>query len=263
MIRKLDALRYVIFSSGGNDSIALTQFVLESGLENVAVVYSDTGWAADFWPERIENMKAWVTWLGFQFHQTESEGMVELIKRKSAWPRGGGGKYQFCTLNLKQKPALEWLDVYDPLKQATCLVGIRREESRGRAHFPEYMPESENHGGRQLWAPLVRHKEVDRNALLERTPFEPLPYRSKECWPCVNANKKDLSLMDDSRTAYIEMLEQNLGINNKGNPRVMFSPKRHNGSVGIRAVVEDAKQSAARRGFDEDEIICDGGWCGI
>ena len=49
---------YVVFASYGNDSIALIQWVYERRLKNVAVVYSDTGWAADWWPARVKKAEA-------------------------------------------------------------------------------------------------------------------------------------------------------------------------------------------------------------
>jgi 3'-phosphoadenosine 5'-phosphosulfate sulfotransferase (PAPS reductase)/FAD synthetase len=250
---------YVIFASYGNDSIALIQWAHEHGLKNVTVAYSDTGWAADYWPARVEKAEAWVRTLGFESVRIISEGMEALVMRKKAWPRGGGGKYQFCTAALKEEPALAWLDKLDPKKEIVCMVGIRREESDNRATFPEWTEESEKHGGRNLHAPLVRHKEADRNALLAKTPFEPLPHRSKECYPCVNARKKEIATLSDNKIKTILRIETAAGINSKGNPRVMFSPKRHKGAVGIIAVVKWARNDAE----SEHELGgCDGGWCG-
>jgi 3'-phosphoadenosine 5'-phosphosulfate sulfotransferase (PAPS reductase)/FAD synthetase len=250
---------YVIFASYGNDSIALIQWAHERGLKNVTVAYSDTGWAADWWPARVEKAEAWVRTLGFDPVRIESEGMVALTMRKKAWPRGGGGKYQFCTAALKEEPALQWLDGIDPEKDTVCMIGIRREESDNRATFPEWVEESEKHGDRSLHAPLVRHTEADRNTLLAKTPFEPLPHRSKECYPCVNTRKKEIAALPDEKIATILTAETLAGINSKGNPRVMFSPKRHKGAVGIIAVVKWARGDTE----PEPELVgCDGGWCG-
>lgn len=249
----------VIFASYGNDSVALIQWAHEKGLQNVTVVYSDTGWAAKKWPERVERGEAWAQSLGFHTARTQSMGMHALVRFKKAWPRGGGGKYQFCTQALKRDPALAWLDIVDPDKDAVCLIGVRREESAKRANFPEWIEESEEHGGRSCHAPLVRHLEAERNALIDKTPMELLRTRSKECWPCANANVQELKAMDEDAIVRVEDIETEQGINSKGNPRVMFSPKRHRGAIGIRAVVEDAKRNV-------DDLFepggCDGGWCG-
>lgn len=250
-------MNHIIFASYGNDSIALIQWAYENDI-SATIAYSDTGWCADWWRERVADAEAWAQGLGFETVRLESEGMADLCRRKKAWPRGGGGKFQFCTMELKEIPARKWMDEFDPECAATCMIGIRREESANRATFPEWVESSERHGGRELRAPLVRYTEAMRNELLSRTPFKPLPHRSKECWPCVNARKAELKLADDQTIERIESLENELGINSKGNARVMFSPKRHNGAIGIREVVNDAKKGV-------DDLFsagCDGGWCG-
>lgn len=249
----------VIFASYGNDSVALIQWAHEQRLQGVTVAYTNTGWAAHKWAERVRIGSAWAQSLGFHAVEIQSMGMSALVAMKQAWPRGGGGKFQFCTKHLKEAPALAWLDEVDPNREAVCMVGIRRDESANRALFPEWTEESERHGGRQLHAPLVRHTEAQRNALIARTPLEVLPHRSKECYPCVNARNGEVAAMDEPAIAKIETIEQRAGINSRGNARVMFSPAKHGGAVGIRAVVE------YRRGAMDDlyePAGCDGGWCG-
>ena len=248
----------IIFASYGNDSIALIQWAHEQQLPNVYAAYSYTGWSADWWIDRVIKGVQWAESLGFTPVTLASEGLPDLSRRKKAWPRGGGGKFQFCTMELKEIPARNWMDEVDPDAEAVCYIGIRREESANRANFPEYVECSERHGGRQLRAPLATYTDDMRNALLAKTPFKPLPHRSKECWPCVNARKAELKLLDEPTIQKIEALEQELGVNSKGNARVMFSPKRHNGAIGIRAVVEDAKKGTD----DIFSSIRDGGWCG-
>lgn len=249
------AMNYVIFASYGNDSVALIQWAYERGLNGVHVAYTDTGWAADYWAERVCQGEAWVRSLGFTPHRIASEGMEGLVRRKKAWPRGGGGKYQFCTEALKEEPANAWLDLVDPAQEVTCMVGVRREESDNRATFPEHTEASDKHGGRELWAPLVRHTAAMRDALALKSPLPLLPTRSKECWPCANARKGELRLLDEPRICRIEGLEHEMGTNSCGNERVMFSPARHGGAIGIRAVVHDAAHGTG-------DLFNPGGWCG-
>lgn len=252
-------MKYVIFASYGNDSVALIQYAYERGLTGVHVAYSDTGWAADWWMDRVTKGEAWARSLGFTTHQIQSEGMDSLLARKQAWPRGGGGKFQFCTDALKKQPARAWLELNDPDGDATCMTGVRREESENRRDAPEWTTASEDHGGRELWQPLVRHTEAERDALVLKSPLPVLPYRSKECYPCVNMNMKELRHLDEPTIHRVDLLEVRAGINSKGNARVMFSPARHNGAVGIRAVVQDAKTNT-------NDLFatatCESGWCG-
>lgn len=250
---------YVIFASYGNDSVALIQWAHEKGLKGVAVLYSDTGWAADWWEGRVEEGEALANSYGFGTFRTECEGMESLVRRKKGWPQGGAAA--FCTKELKVLPALNWLEENDKEKEATCVIGVRREESANRRQFPEYTEESEKHGGRELWAPLVRYSEEDRNGLLNRAGFESLPHRSKECFPCVHANIRDLRMLDEGRIIHIEKIEQEMGFTRNDKPRVMFRPKRHQGAIGIRDVHAWAMKP---RSFDKiKEEDCDSGYCGI
>lgn len=252
-------MNYVIFASYGNDSIALIQWAHERGLQDVHVAYSDTGWAADWWADRALKAEAWVRLLGFTPHRIESEGMESLVMRKKAWPRGGGGKFQFCTKALKKIPAQRWLTWQDPEAEATCMTGVRREESENRRNAPEWVTSSEDHGGRELWQPLVRHTAAMRDELALKSPLPLLPFRSKECYPCVNARKPELRSLDEPARLKVRRIEQAAGTNSKGNDRVMFSPARHGGAVGIDAVIEDARH-------DMDDLFetstCESGWCG-
>jgi 3'-phosphoadenosine 5'-phosphosulfate sulfotransferase (PAPS reductase)/FAD synthetase len=252
-------MNYVIFASYGNDSIALIQWAHERGLQNVHVAYSNTGWAADWWADRVVKAEEWVRSLGFTPHRIESEGMESLVMRKKAWPRGGGGKFQFCTKALKKIPAQWWLTWKDPEDEATCMTGVRREESENRRNAPEWVTSSEDHGGRELWQPLVRHTAAMRDELALKSPLPLLPFRSKECYPCVNARKPELRQLDEPTRFKVWRIEQAAGTNSNGNDRVMFSPARHGGAVGIDAVIEDAKH-------DMDDLFetstCESGWCG-
>lgn len=104
-LRKRETVEHLIFASYGNDSIALIQWARERSLPDVHVAYGDTGWAAEWWAGRVDQAEAWVRSLGFVPHRITGEGMEALVARKKAWPRGGGGKYQFCTEALKKEPA--------------------------------------------------------------------------------------------------------------------------------------------------------------
>jgi 3'-phosphoadenosine 5'-phosphosulfate sulfotransferase (PAPS reductase)/FAD synthetase len=246
-----DSQKYVLFASGGNDSVALVQFSVEAGFKNVAVVYSNTGWASVLWPARVAKFRDYVEAHGFSFHEIPSEGMENLIRRKKGWP---ANKPKFCTYELKIKPAQAWLEQFDPNKEAICMVGIRREESTSRRSWPKLIEVSDNHGGRPLFSPLVDHTEQMRNELLKHAGWEPLPYRSKECSPCVNANRADFRALDERDILKVEANEILTGRN-------MYRPRRFMGARGIREVI---KWAWSERGKYEppDDSGCDSGMCG-
>lgn len=252
---------HVLFCSYGNDSIALIQWAHEIGLNHVVCLYSDTGWAANGWAARVDAGEALAKQYGFETARTESIGMVELVKRKRGWP-GAGGQGQFCTSELKIMPALRWLDAHDPEREATALTGVRRQESAHRHDAPEFVAESERHGGRELWQPLVRHSDEDRDALLLRAGFDVLPHRSHECYPCINATIDDIRLLTADRIALIDITERSLGLTKKGKPRVMFRAARRKGATGIKAVVQWAQAPRPRDQMPLFPAGCDSGYCG-
>lgn len=251
----------VIFASMGNDSIALIQCCHEKKLTDVHVAYSNTGWASPFWADRVAKGKELCERYGFKFYEIQSEGMDALVRRKKGFP-AGGRHAQWCTSHLKILPAMEWLDEIDPHKQASCITGVRREESKERMSAPEHVIASDRHGGRELWQPLVRVLEPERNELIIRAGFEVLPHRSAECFPCINASINDLRHLDEASIARLEKLEDEMGYTSKGNPRVMFRPKRHKGAVGIRSVLRWAKTLRRRDQIDIEDYECTSGWCG-
>ncbi len=219
------ALRFVIFCSYGNDSIALIQWASEQQLSGVAVVFTDTGWAADGWMERVEKAEAWARSLGFVPHRTASIGFRQLARDKKGFPTQ---RYQWCSYILKIEPGMRWLAENDPDARAVCLIGVRREESEGRADFPAYLLNSANHGGRVMVAPFVDFDAEQRDALIRRAGYEVLPHRSREC-KCINSNRRDMQRFTDADWAEIRDAEAEIG-------KPMYRPKRHMGARGADEV---------------------------
>lgn len=267
--------RFVLFASYGNDSCALIQWASDQGLTDVAAVYSDTGWAATWWPARVERMERWVRSLGYTAHRTQSIGFVELARQKRAFP---SNLHQWCSGILKIEPGERWLEENDPERRAVCLVGVRREESEDRSQFPAFLAASPSHGGRVMLAPMVDWSEGVRNQFLERAGIKPLKGRSKECSPCINAKRADIidAAKDEQRIAEIEALEKELGLGGEltanGRTRgALFRPANKMGATGIREVVEWARAgrgmfgSGQTRMFDDEDLGqsgCVAGWCG-
>lgn len=243
----------VAFVSYGNDSIALLQWLHENKHTEVIAAYSETGWGADWWADRVKAGQAFAQRLGFQTVVIPSIGFVPLAKLKKAFPRNG---MQFCTSKLKIEPAIAWLGEVDPAGNYTCAVGVRRAESAARAQWPEWTENSDKHGGRSLWAPLCRLTDDERDALLARAGFPVLAHRSSECFPCINSGRRDLRLLTPERVDEIEAIEADVS-------QTLFRPNKFMGAKGIREI---KRWADAERGKyeppDEGGSGCDSGMCG-
>ena len=247
---------HVISSSYGNDSVAMIQWARERGMTDVTVVFVDTGWAAKGWLERVQRMENWVRSIGFSVvHLKSPIGFEELIIRKKGFPTNG---LQWCSGLLKGLPFLTWIDEADPENKAVVMIGKRREESVERASTPEFIESSVYHGGRCVWHPLYQHTEAMRDELLARSGHPPLPHRSKECSPCVNANKGDLRQLTDDDIERVAALEATVG-------KTMFRPKKHGGAKGIRRVIAWAYSERGQYDDRQGQMFnqCSSGYCGF
>lgn len=251
----------VVFSSCGNDSVALIQWAIENDLPDLVVAYSDTQWANKKWADRVSRVKQFVEVNGGRFVTIKSEGFEQLAKRKKAFPANG---MAFCSYELKIKPAKWWLRNKDRKKKAVCYTGVMRIESKERKNWPEVLEQSPSHGNRKLVSPLACLTEKDRNDLLGRAGFEVLPHRSEECTPCVNATLEDLQRLEEPDLIKVELLEDDLGVGEKsGKPKYMFRAKRMGGACGIRQVKKRADQGGGKfSDLQEDMFGCDSGFCG-
>lgn len=253
---------YVISSSYGNDSCALIYWAHGFGLhliDDVYVTFIDTGWAGDGWMERVAEKEEWVRSLGFiPVRITPPVQFEDLMVMKKGFPNQ---RYQWCSVQLKGIPFLQWIDEADPDCKAVVLIGKRRDESAERASTPEYVDESEYHGGRRLWHPLYLHSEADRDLLLDLAGIEPLPHRSQECAPCVNANRADFLILTEKEIARVEALEKEVG-------NLMFRRKRYiskmypEGCTGIRQVIQWAHKAPLEPEEPQGFATCSSGYCG-
>lgn len=229
----------IICCSGGNDSVALIQWAHENNLKDVVVLYNDTGWSIDWWPERMSEIKSLCNKYLFAYRETTCEGFKNMVRRKKGFPMGAS-PMQFCSGVLKKDPTLKWLKENDQLRGAIIYIGVRREESVNRKNHPYEIFGDKQYNGRIQRFPLVEYTEKDRDLLIDKTGIDILLHGSMECFPCVNTNKKDLRLLSKypKRIQEIEDLEKEMGFTSKGKPRVMFRPKKHMGATGIREVIK-------------------------
>jgi len=235
-------IKYVVACSGGNDSIALIQFMVEYCKKNGAgfiVLYNDTGWAREDWPARIEDIEKTLTERSIPFATTKSIGFEALVRQKKGFPMPAS-KMQFCTGALKTGPTLGLLKEIDPEGDLIVVTGRRREESNNRAGLPMNEEETTIYEGRDVFNPLVEFDEEKRDVYIKRFGLTPLPHSSMECFPCVCSKKSDLrSLLDyPERIIEIKQIEVSMGHTRNGKPRTMFRPYRCGGGIGIENVIK-------------------------
>lgn len=254
---------YVVKCSYGNDSIALLQFLFEFAplkqLGKVVVLYNNTGWATQWWPARVENGEKLALKMGFLPARTNCAGMESIVMEHGAWP---DELRKFCTEELKIIPTLNWLRQNDPEGKAVMICGVRREESERRKLWPEFI-ENGIDEGRSQWSPLVLFTEAQRNELIRRAGWIPLPHRSREC-RCINANSRDLKTWSEEDIAEVEGIEARLSKKYPGKIKFMFHPAAKRGNPqGIREVINWAKTVKPKKGdhYEADSGGCDSGYC--
>jgi len=249
---------YIISVSYGNDSIALIQWAHEQELDNCFVVYCDTGWAHPDWPARVKKGMALAEKYGFVTWNVKGMGFEEMVMMKKGFP---SNKMQFCSGILKVIPFGDFAEFIDPAKEATVIIGKRRAESQSRANIPEFVPQSEHQEGRNVWHPLYKHTDKERNKLIRKAGFKPLPHRSLECCPCVNANRMDLRQTPEVQLDKLRRLEAETG-------RELFRAYRHQGAWGIDEVMEWANSGRGQYIHGQGKLwnyrgeLCGSGMCG-
>jgi len=255
----MDDKLYVISASYGNDSIALIQWAHEKGLENCIVVYCDTGWSHPDWPERVKKGEALAEKYGFVTWQVRSMlQFAEWVELKRMFPTN---KYQWCTSYLKIIPFGEFIEFVDPDCDAVVIVGKRRSESKKRENTQEFEGDSKYYTGRTVWSPLFNHSDSARNNLIKKASFKPLPHRSMECCPCVNAGRHDLAETPEICLDKVRKLEQITG-------KTMYAVSRYMGASGIDEVMEWANSDRGK--YDRRQSLlwnyrgelCGSGLCG-
>ncbi len=249
---------YIISVSYGNDSIALIQWAHEQGLENCYVVYCDTGWAHPEWPKRVRKGMALAEEYEFTTWNMQGMSFEEMVLMRKGFP---SQLYQWCSGILKTIPFGDFAEFIDPHKEAIVVLGKRRAESKNRAKTPEFVFASDYHEGRTVWHPLYKHSDKERDGLLLRAGFEPLPHRSMECCPCINANRNDLRKTPESQIDKVRQLERLIG-------KKMFRAYKHQGAFGIDEVMEWAASGRGKYNMNQMRLwnyrgeLCPSGLCG-
>ena len=257
----------VVSVSGGKDSTATALLAIDRyGLDDCRLVFADTGnehettyryiddlgaalgrpieaVKADF-SARIAAKREYVArhWPGKGVPDEIVQSALAILAEPTGIPfldlclwkgRGASRKAQFCTQELKRYP----LDAYmlDLLAAGHTLEswqGVRRDESRARAHLPATEPAAE---GWQIVRPILdwTAHQVVRFISERGIPLNPLyrqGMRRVGCMPCINACKDELAEIARRFPAHIDKIREWERIMSKAAKRgfTTFMP----GSVG-------------------------------
>lgn len=262
---------FVCFNSGGNDSLATLEFMVHNRPAKARVIslYTNTGWYADYWPDRMRDVSDWCMARGIEHIELATKGFERLVLDGDAGTiRFPNGMRKTCTERLKIIPAQKWLDKIDPDGLAICVTGVRRSESKRRINAAVFEACSPYHGGRALWKPLAEYDDGQRDVLLKSAGWDVLPHRSDECEVCIHANRADVRRFSERGIERVRALETITG-------KVMFRPKAYAGAVGIDEVIRwghsergqfrpaVAPPENAHEDGDDLNDPCDEGFCGV
>jgi len=267
--------------SGGNDSIAMLQWVIDNRSfnrsffkgESFDAVYCNTGWSVSWWADRMLKVKKFCEDNDIKYSETHANpGFEGLVRSKCAFPHQFA---KFCTFELKIKPLISWRqDNKFTVRNSRVLLGVRADESKAREGTVSL---GERDGYEALY-PLAYLSDDERDEYIKRTGFTVLEHRSKECHPCIfEKTKKKLKTIEEDRITLIEKLEEDVTryVQAKrilqNNPKYfegevfsMFNSKHLGKKAGIREQIVWANTDKGKYNKEEEDMLCSEqvGYCG-
>ena len=196
----------VVSVSGGKDSTATSLYLREQGIEHVRV-FADTGWEH---PDTLEYIDNYLPSVIGPIHVVAREGgLPALARKKGMFP---SRVRRYCTVELKVKPIMAFLEELDPKRRAINAVGIRAEESTARAKMHEWEHDA-NGFERWVWRPLITWKLQDVIDIHRRNGVMPNPLyltRSERvgCWPCIFARKSEIKTVAEETPWRIDEIRE-------------------------------------------------------
>lgn len=201
----------VVSLSTGKDSVALSLFLRELGIEHDRI-FLDTKWEERAVYEHLEYLR---TALGPIRELSGPLGMVDLIRKKGMFPSRAR---RFCTEELKTFPARDYLNArMEAGDDVVNAVGIRHEESAERKEMPEW--EWMDGFDCEVWRPLIDWTVDDVVAIHKRHGVRPNRLYLKNmdrvgCWPCINSRKGEIrriAELDPGKIDELRDLEREVG----------------------------------------------------
>lgn len=265
--------------SGGKDSTALYCLMQEYHGRDFVPIFADTGHEHPVTLNYIRELSTLTGGPDVQFVKADFSSRL-LTKGFSRSPytfldmmlwkgRAPSTKAQFCTEHLKLWPIKFWLRKHYPTEQYDWIMhtGIRAGESLRRSRM---QPFSWN-GFFDCWSvlPMLYTDEADvfgflRSNRIPPNPLYALGYGRVGCFPCIHANKTELSLLPD--WAWDRLIEYEAALGRSWFPAGIL-PGRPDGDIPkISDVREWCMTSRGGKQYDmfkakaEDAPSCVTGW---
>lgn len=271
-------MKNIISISGGNDSIAMLQWIIENrehfGDEEFTAVYVNTGWAVSWWADRIIKVERFCKDNNINFYEISApQGFEELVRKKGIFPNR---VQKYCTFELKIKPMVKWRkEMKFTTKNSRILIGVRADESKARQ---DTVSLGERDGYEAIY-PLAYLNDEQRDALIISSGFDVLPTRSSECHPCIyEASKTALRRIEPDRVELIANLEKDISDFTNAKRKLQKHPKYKPDEVfgmfnsanigeglgGIKEQIKWANSAPGKYTLGQDDMFCDEqlGYCG-
>ena len=225
-MKKIQKGKLIVGVSGGKDSTATCLHLIHNlkyKIEEFDRVFIDTGWEEEttydylnYLEKIIGPIKRLSSDIPIKKHQKEIDYFENRIGRQSQMIRLIFSKINFpvplfrwCTSELKINPLKEYLANLDC--DYTNVTGIRKEESQKRSQLSEY--EWSNGLDCLVWRPILNWKERDVINIHQKHNVIPNQLyldgaNRVGCYPCINANKKQIKMLSTERVELISDLEK-------------------------------------------------------
>jgi DNA sulfur modification protein DndC len=202
-------MELVINFSGGKDSTAMLSHLCEKYPDiKKHVVYADTGWehegTADWCRSIVEKF-------GLTLHvvRNPNKTLLTMAEKRGKFP---GMQQRQCTSDLKRGPIETWIrrNVKDPV--VINALGIRSEESTGRAKQKKLSRNRSSNSKRTIWnwLPIKDWKEVEVYSYLEQKslPLHPVYkyLRRFSCRVCIFMTEHDLNQVNKNDPEAINII---------------------------------------------------------
>ena len=211
--------------SGGKDSTALYCLMQEFHGSDFVPIFADTGHEHPVTLNYVKNLHLMTGGPEVQVVRADFSG--RLLKRKEMPPTGytfldmclwkgraPSTKAQFCTEHLKLWPIKFWLTKNFDGFEWIMHTGIRAGESERRSVMQPFSYNDFFDCASVL--PMIYNSKEEEFEYLELKGIPPNPlyalgYGRVGCFPCIHANKKELSLLPEWAWDRLEMYESKLG----------------------------------------------------